>query len=86
MIFARPRGLIMQMPADLATIDALARLQLAARRAGIDLRVHLSSELRELLVFVGLDDVLRVEPRRQPEEREQRLGVEEERQLGDPPL
>jgi anti-anti-sigma regulatory factor len=75
------------MSADLATIDALARLHLAARRAGLELRLrNVSAELRELLAFVGLDDVLRVEPRGEAEEREERGGVEEERQLDDPAL
>jgi anti-anti-sigma regulatory factor len=75
------------MSADLATIDALARLHLAARRAGLELRLrNVSAELRELLAFVGLDDVLRVEPRGQAEEREERRRVEEERQLDDPAL
>jgi hypothetical protein len=44
--------------------------------------------LRVLLDFMGLAAVLRcelrVEPRRQPEEREQRLGVQEEGELDDP--
>jgi hypothetical protein len=40
----------------------------------------------ELVAFVGLLDVLRVEPRRQTEQGEERLGVEEERELDDPPL
>jgi anti-anti-sigma regulatory factor len=75
------------MPPDLATIEALARLQLAARRAGIELRLrNVSAELRELLALVGLDDALGVEASRQTEEREQRLGVEEERELADPPV
>jgi hypothetical protein len=73
--------------ADASTVDALARLQLAARRAGVDLRLrHATRELRELLAFAGLEEALRVEARRQPEEREERLGVEEEGQLGDPAL
>jgi hypothetical protein len=71
---------------DAVTVDALARLQLSARRRGLELRLrHASSELQDLLAFVGLGDVLRVEAGREPEEREQRVGVEEERQLGDPP-
>jgi len=44
---------------DAVTVDALARLQLAARRYGC--RVHLrgaSHELLELLAFMGLSDVL----------------------------
>ena len=70
-----------------ATVDALARLQLTARRAGIELRLrNVSDELRELLVLVGLDEVLGLEPCGQAKEREQRVGVEEERQLDDPPL
>ena len=66
-------------------IDALARLQLNARRLGLELRLrHASSELQELIAFAGLDEVLRVEPRGKPEEREERRRVEEERQLDDP--
>jgi hypothetical protein len=71
---------------DLAALDALARVQLAARRAGCELRVsHASLELRRLARLAGLDAVLGVEVERQPEEREERGGVEEERELGDPP-
>ena len=71
---------------DAATIDVLARLQLTARRIGRELRLcHATQELRELVAFVGLAEVLRLEPGGEPEEREERLGVEEERQLGDPP-
>ncbi len=45
--------------ADAVTVDALARLQLAARRRGcrVVLR-HASGELRELVALMGLDDVL----------------------------
>ena len=71
---------------DAAAVDALARLQLDARRRGLELRLrNASSELRDLLAFCGLGDVLGVEVGGQPEEREERLGVEEERDLGDPP-
>ena len=41
-----------------ATVDALARLQLAAKRLGC--RVHLrgaSGDLRDLVAFMGLEDV-----------------------------
>jgi len=73
--------------AHLSTVDALARLQLAAQRLGLELRVlHAPDELRELVDLAGLAEVLGVEPRGQAEEREQRLGVEEERELGDPAL
>jgi ABC-type transporter Mla MlaB component len=72
--------------ADLVAIDALARLWLGAHHVGRGLRLQeASSELLDLLVFVGLDDVLAVEPRRQSEQREELLGVEEEGELGDPP-
>jgi ABC-type transporter Mla MlaB component len=72
---------------DAGTVEALARLQLTARRLGrrILLR-HPSPELRELLELFGLTDVLRVEPGRQPEEREQPLGVEERVEMDDPPV
>jgi ABC-type transporter Mla MlaB component len=45
--------------ADAVAVDALARLQLAARRHGcrITLR-HTSEELRALIAFMGLGDVL----------------------------
>ena len=42
-------------------------------------------ELQELLGLCGLGGVLGVEVGRQPEQREERVGVEEERQLDDPP-
>jgi hypothetical protein len=72
--------------ANAVTLDALARLQLTARRFGRRIRFrNASAELCELVVLAGLARVLAVEPRRQPEEREQRLGVEEERELDDPP-
>jgi ABC-type transporter Mla MlaB component len=76
---------------DAVTIDALARLQLTARRVGsqIGLR-NASRELRELLDFVGLSSVVplsrgsRVETGRQAEEREVRGGVQEEGDPADP--
>jgi ABC-type transporter Mla MlaB component len=75
---------------DAVTIDVLARVQLTARRQGrrIEL-VGACAELRELLAFAGLGDVLPlaaasgVKPRGQPEEREQSLGVQEEADPGD---
>jgi hypothetical protein len=71
---------------DAATIDRLARLRLAARRGGLELRLRgVSNELRELIAFTGLDGVLRGEPRREAEQWEQRVGVEEERELDDAP-
>jgi hypothetical protein len=74
------------LAADLGTVDLLARLQLGARRRGSEVRLrHASAELEQLLDFVGLGGVLRVEAGGEPEQREERLGVEEERELGDPP-
>jgi ABC-type transporter Mla MlaB component len=44
---------------DAVTVDALARLQLEARRAGCQVRLSgASRELRELVAFMGLEDVL----------------------------
>jgi len=44
---------------DAVTVDALARLQLAARRYGSQVRLrHASNELIELLAFMGLRNVL----------------------------
>ena len=71
---------------DLALVEALARLQLRARRRGERLRLrNVSDELRRLLELVGLDEVLAVEARREPELGEQ-LGVDEVVQSRDPPV
>ena len=44
---------------DAVTVDALARLQLAARRYGCVVRLrHASDELLELVAFMGLSAVL----------------------------
>ena len=44
---------------DAVTVDALARLQLAARRCACRVRLRgASKELRELVAFMGLADVL----------------------------
>jgi ABC-type transporter Mla MlaB component len=44
---------------DAVTVDALARLQLAARRRGCQVRLrNASDELVELVCFMGLRDVL----------------------------
>ncbi|WP_395295512.1 hypothetical protein ACF9IK_19790 [Kitasatospora hibisci] len=101
--------------ADLAVVDALARLRLAAARHGVRVVLrNASGPLRELLAFAGLagvlpvdpdDDpvgathapprcdplgadpaLLGVQPGRQPEEREHRVGVEEVGEPGDPTL
>jgi hypothetical protein len=75
------------LPPDVASIHALALIQLGARRQGLEIRLRdASSELLDLIDLAGLREVLRVEAGGQPEEREQRLGVEEERELDDPAL
>ncbi|MGZ8783553.1 MAG: STAS domain-containing protein [Gaiellaceae bacterium] len=44
---------------DAVTVDALARLQLAARRVGCEVRLaNASAELRDLIALMGLGDVL----------------------------
>jgi hypothetical protein len=70
--------------ADLELVDALARLQLAARRCGCCIEVTgAPAEVVELIELAGLRETLGVEPLRQAEQREERLGVEEERELPD---
>jgi hypothetical protein len=78
---------------DLVAMDALARMQLAARTRGRMVRLRdPTRELAELLVLCGLWDVLPVdrgsgfEAIGQPEEREQRGGVEERVDPADPPV
>jgi ABC-type transporter Mla MlaB component len=66
---------VSEVEPDAVTVDALARLQLAARRYAC--RVHLrrvSDELVQLVAFMGLTDVLPEDPeeerwRAQPLER-----------------
>lgn len=43
---------------DAVAVDALARLQLAARRHGCQVRLHGSAELCELVDFMGLTGIL----------------------------
>jgi anti-anti-sigma regulatory factor len=70
-----------------ATIDRIARQHLDARRRGGRIRLRGASvDLERLIQLAGLAEVLRIEPRRQPEQREEPLGVEKERQLADPPV
>ncbi len=77
-------------PPDLSVVDAVARLQLAARRAGWSTRLRDPSvALRCLLDLVGLADVLAgasglpLEDDGQAEGREQ-LGVQEVVEPADP--
>src|SRR6202165_2082640 len=70
-----------------ATIDQLARLQLTARRCGCELELlNANPYLLELIGFVGLAEGLRVEARRQAEQRKEPGGVEEEGELCDPSI
>ena len=72
--------------ADLAVVDLVARLLLAARRGQCRLRILNAPEgLEELLVLSGLDRLrgLRVEVVRQAEERKESLGVQEEGDAAD---
>ena len=64
--------------ADVALVDALARLQLVAARAGYRIEIAAPAELAELIELCGLSGVLG-----QPEQREELRGVEEERHLPD---
>jgi hypothetical protein len=88
MIAPRPRKIVCDvgaLAANARTLDALARLQLSAKRSGLDIRLsHASSDLRALLALAGLGEVLGLEAGGQAEEREHRVGVEEERHLDDP--
>lgn len=77
-------------PPDLALLDALARLQLAARRCGRSIRVRgPCPELCGLLDLVGLTDVIEAAPASGVEalgqaEGGEELGVEEVVQPHDP--
>lgn len=92
-------GLERPGPADL---DHLARLRATARRHGREMRLRgVRPELRLLLELTGLssvldpsphpdtsarDDALPLEPRRQPEQREQPVSIEEVGHRRDPAL
>ncbi|MFD8300916.1 STAS domain-containing protein [Streptomyces sp. NPDC059690] len=70
-------------PPGLGAVDLLARLQLAARRAGGRIRLREPApSLHALLGLVGL----RFEVEGQVEQREPPLGVEEEVEPGEPAL
>ena len=73
--------------ADAVALDAIARLQLTARRLGSRICVrHAPAELEELLRLTGLAEIcgLRVDVQREAEEREEPLRVQEEGELLDP--
>ena len=77
---------------DIVCIDALARMQLVARRQGSQVRlIGPWPRLMELLALVGLEDMFSdegdasgVELHRQPEHREQPVDVEVGVDPGDP--
>jgi ABC-type transporter Mla MlaB component len=96
-LFARTRALLADeqgcelllcevagVAADAVAVDALARLALAARRSGCEVRLRgASPALLGLIELTGLAEVLRCEElargqlgvvERQPEQREDRLG------------
>jgi hypothetical protein len=89
---AQPRNVTLEVKllagsaGDMATVDALARLVVAARALGLELRLSRApAELRELVVFAGLGPALGLQAGGQPEQWEEALGVEEERHLRDLP-
>ena len=72
--------------ADLAVVDLVARLLLAARRGDCELRILNPPEgLEDLLGLSGLEGLpgLRVQVIRQPEQREEALGIQEEGDAAD---
>ncbi len=91
------RVLVVEMRAitnpDLATVDALSRLQVSVHGLGCSIRIRNASlELQELLGLCGLSDALPLSEelalvdQGQAEEREQPLRVEEVVEPGDPAL
>jgi NAD(P)-dependent dehydrogenase (short-subunit alcohol dehydrogenase family) len=71
---------VSDLAAEVAAVDALARLSLVARRLGCPLKLRRASpELRDLVEFCGLSGALGVVGRdgRQPEQPEQPVDVEE---------
>jgi hypothetical protein len=72
--------------AELAAVEALARLALVARRLGCPLTVRRASpELRDLVAFCGLSGALGVGgDGREAEQREEPLGVQERVEPDDP--
>ena len=75
---------------DAGTVEALARMQLAARRLGRRMKVRgACGALRDLVTMSGLSDVLpcdelSLEALGKAEQREPASGVEEERDPADP--
>lgn len=80
------------LPANARTIEAVARLQLTARRLGRRIRLQRAShELEQLLAFAGLADVVAVGSGlrgrgRHAEQRKHACRVEERVDGDDPPV
>jgi hypothetical protein len=74
------------LAAEVAAVDALARLALLARRLGCPLKVRRASrELQDLVALCGLTDALGVGRHgREAEEREEPLDVQERVDSHDP--
>jgi hypothetical protein len=74
------------MTPDMASVELISRLRLCTRRGGYELCLaNVSQELLDVIDLAGLAGALGVEVQRQPEEREQPGGVEEEGDLPDLP-
>ena len=70
---------------DLATVEALARIELTVKRLGSDIRLRGASvELLELLALCGLPIGSVLEAEGQSEQREEARGVEEEGDSANP--
>jgi hypothetical protein len=70
---------------DARFVNAVARCCLAARRNGAAVRLsNVDQGMLELLDLCGLVGVLGLEARREAEQGEQPLGIEEEGQLRNP--
>jgi ABC-type transporter Mla MlaB component len=75
---------------DTAALEAIARLALTSRRFGASIELHgACPRLHDIVELAGLADVISVRARsgiemgRQAEEREERVGVEEEVEADD---
>ena len=78
---------------NLGTVDTLCRMQLAALRSGGTLQLeNVCGELLDLIDLVGLSDLLpgcrqlAREAKRKAEQGEEAVGLQEERDAGDPPV
>ena len=75
-----------QLDSSVAAVDHIARLRLCMGRGGYRLCLaNVSDELGRLIQLAGLAECLGVQVQGQSEERKEPRGVEEERDLADPP-